>query len=142
LPTCQIICLPYPERRRRHRLNRAVNRRCWLYPPSGEVHQINHQPPLLRPPPARSENADVRLPISRLLPAFNGLKVCCVYLKKIRQSRTWSYLQCLSLQQLLSTTIKWVGHEGVRCRRVQAPPGKLSVHPGSYPDSGLERSTC
>ena len=35
-----------------------------------------------------------------------------------------------------------VRHEGVRCQRVQIPPGKLSVHPGSYPDSGLERSSC
>ena len=32
--------------------------------------------------------------------------------------------------------------EGARCQRVQVPPGKLSVHPGSYPDSGLERSSC
>ena len=36
----------------------------------------------------------------------------------------------------------WVRHEGARCQRVEVPPGKLSVHPGSYPDSGLERSSC
>ena len=30
----------------------------------------------------------------------------------------------------------WVRHEGARCQRMQVPPGKLSVHPGSYPDSG------
>ncbi|BBO72647.1 hypothetical protein DSCW_00640 [Desulfosarcina widdelii] len=35
-----------------------------------------------------------------------------------------------------------VRHEGASCQRVQVPSGKLSVHPGSYPDSGLERSAC
>ena len=30
----------------------------------------------------------------------------------------------------------WVRHEGASCQRVKVPPGKLTVHPGSYP--GIE----
>jgi hemin uptake protein HemP len=35
-----------------------------------------------------------------------------------------------------------VRHEGASYQRVQVPPGKLTVHPGSYPDSGIEQSSC
>ena len=33
-----------------------------------------------------------------------------------------------------------VRHEGASYQRVKVPPGKLTVHPGSYPDSGIEQS--
>jgi hypothetical protein len=35
-----------------------------------------------------------------------------------------------------------VRHEGASYQRVQVPSGKLTVHPGSYPDSGIEQSSC
>lgn len=35
-----------------------------------------------------------------------------------------------------------VRHEGVGYQRMKVPPGKLSVHPGSYPNSGIGRPSC
>jgi hypothetical protein len=59
---------------------------------------------------------------------------------------------CLHRMELSSTTLHrfspalshniLVRHEGARCQRVQDPSGKLSVHPGSYPDSGIGRPSC
>ncbi len=36
----------------------------------------------------------------------------------------------------------WVRHEGANYQRVKVPSGKLSVHPGSYPGSGVGRPPC
>ncbi len=36
----------------------------------------------------------------------------------------------------------WVRHEGVNHQRVRVPPGKLTVHPGSYLGSGTGRPSC
>ena len=35
-----------------------------------------------------------------------------------------------------------VRHEGAIHQRVKVPPGKLTVHPGSYPDSRIGRPFC
>jgi hypothetical protein len=32
-----------------------------------------------------------------------------------------------------------VRHEGASYQRVQIPPGKFTVHPGSYPERGIEK---
>ena len=44
-------------------------------------------------------------------------------------------LQCYRARPRL-----YVRHEGASYQRVKVPPGKLTVHPGSYPDSGIEQS--
>ncbi len=34
-----------------------------------------------------------------------------------------------------------VRHEGAGYQRMEVPPGKLSVHPGSDPDSGIVKTS-
>jgi len=46
-----------------------------------------------------------------------------------------------SLQQL-SGHNKLVHHEGESCERMEVPPGKLSLHPASDLNSGIEKPSC